>query len=235
MKSQIVRPQKSNILQKTGWGVMLFLALLIFLLAGRYLTLNPQVYFSEQKAVYMAHTVMLIMHIVGAMLAVLLGPFQFLPKIRTGRFLNLHRWLGRAYLLSVLVGGLGGLYMARLAYGGLPARLGFTTLAVLWLFSAAMAYKHIRKKEIERHREWMTRNYALTFAGVTLRLWQMVFHGAGMDFLTGYMIVAWLSWIPNLMVAQWIISRRRRSQPRSTGFDRLSHPVSGHKTAQTDF
>ena len=188
---------------------MLFLALLIFLLAGRYLTLNPQVYFSEQKAVYMAHTVMLIMHIVGAMLAVLLGPFQFLPKIRTGRFLNLHRWLGRAYLLSVLVGGLGGLYMARLAYGGLPARLGFTTLAVLWLFSAAMAYKHIRKKEIERHREWMTRNYALTFA--------------------------WLSWIPNLMVAQWIISRRRRSQPRSTGFDRLSHPVSGHKTAQTDF
>jgi len=118
----------------------------------------------------MAHLTMLMMHILGAMLAILIGPFQFLPGIRKGRWLKVHRWLGRTYLLSILFGGLSGLYMAQLAYGGSIARLGFTSLASLWLFSGYRAYKHIRSKETDRHREWMTRNYALTFAAVALRL-----------------------------------------------------------------
>src|SRR5512141_303046 len=114
MNTQVVRTRTSNILKRTGWGLMMFLALLMFLLASRYLTLNPEVYFDKQKAVYMAHTAMLLMHIIGAMLANIIGPFQFLPKMRTKRYLNLHRWLGRIYLLGILFGGLGGLYMAPL-------------------------------------------------------------------------------------------------------------------------
>jgi hypothetical protein len=65
--------------------------------------------------------------------ATLMGPLQFLPRSTTRRYLRLHRWLGRVYLGGVLVGGLGGLYLAFLAYGGLPARLGFGLLAVAWL------------------------------------------------------------------------------------------------------
>jgi uncharacterized membrane protein len=235
MNSQIVRTHKSNILKRTGWGLMTFLALLMFLLASRYLTLNPDVYFSEQKTVYMAHTAMLLIHIIGSMLATVLGPFQFLRRIRTGRYLKLHRWLGRTYLLSILIGGLGGLYMAQLAYGGAIARLGFTVLAILWLFSGFMAYKHIRNKKIELHREWMTRNYALTFAAVTLRLWQLTFGIAGIDFLTGYMTVAWLAWIPNLIVAQWIIKRIRLGQRRTKRVDLPGITINGRETAQTDF
>ncbi len=75
-----------------------------------------------------------------------------------------------------------------------------------------MAYRHIRNKNLERHREWMTRNYALTFAGVTLRLWLPLFSGFGMEFQTAYMIVAWLCWVPNLVVAQWIINRKRNNE-----------------------
>jgi Predicted membrane protein (DUF2306) len=212
----IARSPKSRILNKAGWMVMLVLAVLMFVLASRYLTLNPEVYFPEQRAVYMAHTMGIILHIVGAMLATIIGPFQFLPKSRSGQYLNVHRWLGRTYLVGVLFGGLGGLYMARLAYGGLPARLGFAALAILWLFSGFMAYKHIRNKEIQRHRQWMVRNYALTFAAVTLRLWQVVFQVAGVDFIVGYVTVAWLCWIPNLIVAEWIVSRMRPSQRHAT-------------------
>ena len=54
-----------------GWWVMLGLALLVSLLASRYLTLNPVVYFPQQKAVYLAHTVGLMSHIVGPMIALL--------------------------------------------------------------------------------------------------------------------------------------------------------------------
>ena len=231
MKTQIARAQKPGLLKKTGWSIMLFLAVLVFLFASRYLTLDPDVFFPQQKMVYMAHLRMLIIHIVASMLAILIGPFQFLPGIRNGRWLKVHRWLGRTYLLSILFGGLGGLYMAQLAYGGPIARLGFTSLAILWLFSGFKAYKHIRNKEIERHREWMTRNYALTFAAVMLRLWNPVFGAIGIDFTTGYIVVAWLCWVPNLLVAQWIIRGIRRSSQR---VDLSGTTVGRQKTAQTN-
>jgi hypothetical protein len=92
----------------------------------------------------------------------------------------------------------------------MTAHLGFASLAILWLFSGFMAYQHIRNKQIERHREWMTRNYALTFAGVMLRLWMPTFGMAGVDFTAGYIVTAWLCWVPNLIVAEWIITRKRR-------------------------
>lgn len=193
----------------TGWALMVLLALLLFLVASRYLTLNPDEYFPEQRTIYMAHTTMLLMHIIGAMIAIIIGPFQFLDGIRKGGWLNVHRWLGRIYLLSVLFGGLGGLYMAQFAHGGIISSLGFASLGILWLYSGLMAYIHIRRKDIETHRAWMTRNYALTFAGVMLRLWNPLFGVLGIDFTTGYIVVAWLCWVPNLIVAQWLTSRNR--------------------------
>jgi len=235
MKAQIVQSQKPGLLKKTGWSVMVFSAVVVSLIVSRYLTLNPEVYFPEQKAVYMAHITILIAHVVASMLAILIGPFQFLPGIRKGRWLKFHRWLGRTYLVSVLFGGLSGLYMAQLAYGGTISRLGFTALAILWLFSGFRAYKHIRNKEITSHREWMTRNYALTLAGVMLRVWNPIFDSIGIDFTTGYIVVAWLAWVPNLIVAQWMISRIRRSQRSSKRVDLPGASVSRQKTAQIDF
>lgn len=199
-----------------GWGSMLFLALLLFVTASRYLSMDPDVYFSEQREVYVANPIPLLMHIAGSMLATILGPFQFLRKTRTGRYLKIHRWLGRVYLLGVLFGGVGGAYMGTIAYGGPIARLGLMTVAALWLVSGFMAYINSRNKKIEQHRQWMVINYAITFAGVTLRLWQVIFGIIGLDFLTGYIIVTWLSWIPNLLVALWINSRKRSAEKNLT-------------------
>jgi uncharacterized membrane protein len=205
-----------GIAKNVSWFVMFLLALLIFVVASSYLTLNPEVYFPVQRAVYIAHTFGIISHISASMVALMIGPFQFLPTLRKGRWLTVHRWLGRVYLGGVLIGGLSGFYMAFLAYGGLVAKLGFATLATLWLFSVVMAYQHVRRKKIQQHKEWMIRNYALTFGAVTLRLWLGVFQVVGLEFMTSYMIVAWLAWIPNLFVAEWMVRRRRlanSSQP----------------------
>ncbi len=210
MKSQ-------NALSKIGWIVMLLLSALMFWVASRYLSFDPEVFFPEQRTVYMAHRFMLYMHIIGSMFATIIGPFQFVEGIRKGRWLPVHRWIGRIYLLGILSGGLGGLYMAQVAYGGIVARLGFTSVAILWLISGWLAYRHIRNKDVELHREWMIRNYALTFAAVTLRLWQTIFAVTGVDFLTGYIIVAWLCWIPNLFIAQWMIAGRKN--PKNQGID----------------
>lgn len=229
MRAQNTKSKKSGVLKKTGWAVMLLLAVLVSLVVSRYLTLDPDVFFPEQRAVYLAHLTFVVVHVVASMLAILIGPFQFLPGIRKGRWLKFHRWLGRTYLLGVLFGGLSGLYMAQLAYGGIVSRLGFGTLACLWLYTGYRAYRHIRKKEIEQHRQWMIRNYALTFAGVMLRVWVPLSMGAGMDFTAAYVIIAWLCWVPNLLVAEWMIRSATESQPRIRLAD------SPQKTVQSDF
>lgn len=102
--------------------------------------------------------------------------------------------------------------MAFLAYGGWSSKLGFSILALLWLYSGYRAYSHIRRKEVEPHRQWMTRNYALTFAGVMLRLWQGVFMAVGLEFTLGYLLVAWLSWVPNLIFAEWLMRGKFKAQ-----------------------
>lgn len=231
MKMQIVNSGKPSLSKKIGWAIMLLLAALVSLMVSRYLTLDPDLFFAEQRIVYLAHLGFLLVHIVGSMLALMIGPFQFLPGIRKGRWLKIHRWLGRIYLLSILFGGLGGLYMAQFAYGGIISRLGFATLAVLWLYSGYRAYQHIRNKEIEAHRQWMIRNYALTFAGVMLRIWVPATTGIGADFTTAYIIIAWACWVPNLLVAEWIIRGSRLSRQR---VDLSGATVSIQKNARTN-
>jgi hypothetical protein len=57
----------------------------------------------------------------------------------------------------------------------------------------------------------MIRSYALTFAAVTLRIWLPFLIGIlGLTFIEAYKIVAWLSWIPNILVAELIISRIKK-------------------------
>lgn len=213
MTTKFASSSNRTILKGVGWGIMALLALLLFVIASPYLTRNPEVYFPEQRSVYTAHTTGIVLHIGAAMLAIIIGPFQFLPKSITRRYLKFHRWLGRIYLVSVLISGLAGLYMAQFAHGGLAARVGFALLSISWLFSGTMAYTRIRNKDVQSHRQWMVRNYALTFAGVTLRLWIPLFTlVAGFEFTEAYIAIAWLCWVPNLMVAEWIISRIRPNQ-----------------------
>lgn len=192
---------------KVGWGLMTLLALATVLLVSRYLTLDPAVFFTEQRAVYSAHLTVLLLHVVGSMLALALGPFLFLPSLRV-RWPAVHRWLGRVYLLGNLVGGSAGLMMSTYAYAGAIAGSGFATLALFWLATGLLAFIHIRNGNVHEHRRWMVRNFALTLAGVMLRL-QLPLFSLVLDFAVAYQMIAWLCWAPNLLVAEWILRPRR--------------------------
>ena len=192
-----------NMGKRISWGIMTFFAMGIVLYAVRYFSLNPDVYFPQQQSVYLAHQTGIIVHIIGGVLALSLGPFQFLNRLRA-RWPKVHRWMGRFYLIGILLGGTAGLYMAFYAYAGIAASLGFATLALAWLFTGWMAYRAIRAGKKAVHRQWIIRNFALTFAAVTLRIWMMPLI---MTFgeTTGYEIVAWICWVPNLIVAEGIL------------------------------
>ena len=161
---------------------------------------------------------MFLLHVLGGTVALILGPWQFWTRLRD-RALSLHRWFGRVYLSAVLVGGAAGLYMAAIAFGGLPTQLGFAGLAVLWLTTGVMAYRRVRQGDYEAHRVWMIRNYALTFAAVTLRIWIPLLLLLGFSFVTAYTTVAWLSWVPNLIAVEMYISgkKARKKKPAVAG------------------
>ena len=197
---------------RVAWGLLLAGAVLLVLTSGRYLTFDAETYFPRQRAVYERETAGLMVHIIAMLFAALIGPFQFVSGIRTRRP-RLHRWMGRTYLAGAGIGAVGGLYIAQFAASGADARIGFALLGVAVLVATGMAFAAIRQRRVQAHREWMTRSYALIFAAVTLRLYLPGLEAAfGEE--TGYAIVAWLCWIPNLAVAEYII--RTRLRPRAT-------------------
>jgi len=53
----------------------------------------------------------------------------------------------------------------------------------------------------------MVRSYALIFAAVTLRIELPLLTAAFHDFTPAYLVVAWLSWVPNLLVVEWYLRR----------------------------
>jgi uncharacterized membrane protein len=172
------------------------------------------------RAVFEAHRFGIYSHIFGSIVALTLGPLQFSTRLRSSR-ISLHRWLGRLYLgVGVLIGGLPGLYMASHAFGGFVARLGFACLALAWLYSGLRAYLAIRAGRIAVHRVWMVRNFALTFAAVTLRLYLPASMAAGIEFEIAYPYIAWACWVPNLIAAELLFNRPHNppmQRPRSAG------------------
>jgi uncharacterized membrane protein len=150
-------------------------------------------------------------HVSGGAVALFVGAFQMNAGLRA-RFLQIHRWLGRVYVVAVLVGGLGGLGMATRSQGGLVTHIGFGLLAVLWLATTAAAYRQIRRGDQANHRRWMLRSYALTFAAVMLRVYLPIALAAGVPFIDAYQAIAWACWVPNLLVVEWWLLRPVRAK-----------------------
>ena len=214
------------------WGLMTFLAIVVTIIAlAPYITLNSD-NFNNATARYATEStlrfVSLFVHAFSGGLALLIGPFQFLDGFRKRRP-ALHRWMGRIYLIAILIGGLSAFLIAPGMISGLVGEIGLMSLAVLWLWTGTMAYRSIRAGNIKSHREWMIRSYALTFAAATLRLWLGILIGTQVPFLAtkyggdfdalfveAYRVVMWLCWVPNLIIAETIIQRRRNLQTAST-------------------
>lgn len=179
------------------------------LFAYAYLPLGSLVH-PDMKVIFVAHSFGIYTHIFASILALIIGPFQFSERIRQ-KYTNAHRWMGRIYLsVGVLLGGLSGLYMSQFAYGGLMAQLGFAMLAVFWLMTGFRAYIAIRRGNVVEHRKWMTLNFSLTLAAVSLRIYLPLSMLAGIDFSIAYPIIAWLCWVPNLVFAKWYFHRQQK-------------------------
>lgn len=143
-------------------------------------------------------------HIIGGGIALLSGWSQFNKGLRTRRP-HWHRRLGKTYVGAVLFSGSAGLMIGFFATGGWIAASGFIGLAVVWLYTTMSAFSNIRAGRVEAHERMMLYSYAACFAAVTLRVWLPLLSMAFQDFVAAYRVVAWLCWVPNLVLVRlWL-------------------------------
>ena len=193
------------------WGLLTFLSLGVALASYRYLSPHPLGAAPNVVTNLMARP-WLMVHAGLAATALLLGPFQFLSRVRAARP-RLHRGMGRVYVVACIGGGIAGLILATGATSGPIAQWGFGVLAVSWVTCAVQAWRLALARRFPEHREWMIRSFALTFAAVTLRLYLPIAPILGYPFVDGYRASAWLCWVPNLLAAELYLRAARRPQP----------------------
>ena len=195
-----------------GWVIMTLACIYIAVIVSRYLTFDPEGYFSEQREAYLQHEFALGVHVLSGVVALLIGPFQFVRRLRR-RFVPVHRFMGATYVASATALGVSGLILAPTAYTGLVASAGFTVLDLAMLFTTWTAVRMILAGRYGEHRRWMIRSFSLIMAGVMLRVWTPIYGAlaaAGIvdfSFETAYAAIAWLCWVPNLLLAIWFTRR----------------------------
>jgi uncharacterized membrane protein len=189
--------------------VALFSFRLFGALDGVWLGVDPAI-----RNVAEANPVSALTHMLVAPVALLLGPLQFVPRLREN-YRAVHRWIGRIYVAACVIAGIGGLATAFHASGGPVAAWGFGVLAVLWIGTTLGGWWAAMQRQFGLHRLLMRFSYALTFGAVTLRLQIPI------GFMLGYSSYAamsvWLAytaWIPNVvLVALYALWTRQGSPP----------------------
>ena len=159
----------------------------------------------------------LLAHIVGAALYAVLGAFQFSAAIRR-RWPAWHRTAGRIGLIGGLLVAFSALWLtfdyASMTFAGLLL-VGFRVLFVSGLLlSIVMGFAAIRRRDIQHHRRWMIRAYALALGAATQMIVLMLGEMAAGGPLTerARALLMGLSWSINLGAAEWIIRRPATAQ-----------------------
>jgi uncharacterized membrane protein len=150
-------------------------------------------------------------HAFGAALALALGALQFLAR-KGGRT---HRTAGRIYVAGVFLAGPFAIWMAAIIS---PWFLfAFTIVqAGIWMLCTGIAFWAIRRGNIDQHREWMMRSYAIVLIFLEGRVLMAipVLAAAGLD---AVVFVNWLSLTLTLIGVELVIQWSRLSaRPRNS-------------------
>ena len=167
-----------------------------------------------------ASPVPVVVHIVTAVGYAALGAFQFSAGLRRRRS-GWHRAAGRVLVMLGLAVALSALWLTLL----FPRQPGTGALASLFrlafslgmVTSLVLGLTAVRRRDINRHRAWMTRAYALALGAATqvftLGIGPAVF---GPGLLTHDLSLG-AGWILNLAVAEYVIRRPPHRATRNVG------------------
>lgn len=194
-------------------GIVVFSGIMRFVVTGQALVTGQPVA-DPVFMVYVHQPWWPAIHILSGIVFMLLGPLQFIPSIRR-HWPKIHRITGRVFILCGLIAAITALGVEF----GFPLRGGYFKRAAMVLFSLALlaalaiAWRAAVRRQIDAHRAWVVRAYAIGLSLSTTRLY----------FIPAYLIsgnpsqfeaatVTWAGFLLNCFVAEWIVRRSRRKQ-----------------------
>lgn len=196
--------------------VYFVLCIAIFLMAKMvvlYASFDQHVGFLQVKQQYLPITswkIAFYIHVFSSIFCLAAGLTQFSTYLQANHR-AVHKTIGKFYVVNILfINFPAALIMAYYANGFLPSKIAFFILDILWFWFTLNAFLDIKKGDIQGHKNYMIRSYALTFSAITLRTWKIILSNTtDLDPISLYMIDAWLGFVPNLLVAEYLIKRKK--------------------------
>ena len=174
----------------------------------------------------------LLPHGIAGACALFLGPMQFSDRLRK-KYAKLHRVVGRFYIGGVFVAGPLGFYIQFFQERSGATRsfsIAGAVDAALWMTTTAIALLFILRGNVNLHRQWMTRSFAVAIVFLEVRVIGGV---TGWDMLGPRAIetIVWVclafSVLSADIVLQWSdLVRGRVAKVRSTATPQIAVPAS---------
>lgn len=188
------------------WAIAILTTSLIIVKTVDYLTPDfTSGFLSDKEHFFYSYSFFFYAHIIASPIVFFIGFYQLVNKKN-----SVHRFLGRLYVvLVVLFAAPGGLYMAQYAIGGIWSEVNFSIMAILWIIFTVLAAIKARQHNFKQHRTFMYRSFILTNSAILIRVFAY-FNNAFdiLDTVNGYVLIAWLSWLPWLLIYEYKRSLR---------------------------
>ena len=153
------------------------------------------------------HPFITFLHILPGALFMILGPLQFLPRIRD-RYPRWHRRSGVVVIVCGYIIGISALIMPFVLHpiGGLNEAVATSFFAVYFLIALTMAWRAILRRDIVHHRQWMIRMFSIGVAVGTIRPIVVLFFAfSGLPPQVFFGTAFWLGFSLHLVLAEWYI------------------------------
>lgn len=199
-----------QLLNFAAFVAIAYASYLLILLSLPYIDQDPRIEFLHDKQL-IYHIkwwrYSFYVHVFTSPLVIVAGLLQFNRWIMKN-WPKIHRISGYIYIVVLIfITGPAAFLMSLWANGSYPAQISFSVLSCLWILFTFIAYWKIKKGNTRGHIIWMLRSFALTLSAVTLRLYIYLFTSFKVDLEARelYILVSYISWIPNLLFAQILI------------------------------
>jgi uncharacterized membrane protein len=170
---------------------------------------------------FATNRVLTLWHVLAGGIFLSFAPLQFSTSIRQ-RYVRLHRWSGRILLFTVVASVLPGLYFGVfIPYGGRAEAVAVAAVGGLLIIAICRGVLAIRRGQVARHREWMTRVFALALAISTTRVvgipLDLALTPAGVRPPTVFVLSVWAGWVITLSIAEFWIRYTRAGRHAAAG------------------
>lgn len=122
------------------------------------------------------------------------------------KYRALHKYLGRVYAYSIFLFVFPtGIILSFFAKGGIISIIGFLVLSVATFITALFGVRAILKKNLKKHKIWITRSFALISSAITFRILQLLLEAVGVPSLISYQLAVWLSLAINVLLGEYYL------------------------------